>query len=265
MCDNCKVERAKKRIGLVTGATRNLCNSCYDVQQGVSSSTPSPAATPTGTLSRPVAEAKKATVFKMPSEPFSMNVLTRILAEQAFSDEMIWTGHASLFPILHQFKTDLNKYAKVNNPLGTIWFYFSEDVVGKSKAPPVHAFRISPAERVADVIVEVLSRLTASHMNVLLPAKKCRLETEAGYKLRPSARLSEFGFGSLLTSWRLELKAEPKKCVTALYCCVMSRVRTELLSRRQSCCRQRRQMHWCAKSMLLYGRSSGSMLLRMRA
>ena len=91
-------------------------------------------------------------------------------------------GHSSLFPILFQFKSELARYAKTNNPLCTIWFYLSDAVVSARGVPQVHAFRISPAERVHDVIVEVLSRVSAT-TTVLLPAKKCRLETEWGYKV----------------------------------------------------------------------------------
>jgi hypothetical protein len=133
-----------------------------------------------------------------------MDVVTRILAEQAFTDDMVWSGVASLFPILHQFKRDLALLAHTA-PQSTVWFYIEETLMPKTDKLLVFTFRINATDRVRDVLAHVRRTL-----KIAMDADKCCLETQAGFRLRSSEIMATYGLGTLLTSWRLEFRERPK-------------------------------------------------------
>jgi hypothetical protein len=133
-----------------------------------------------------------------------MDLVTRILAEQAFTDDMVWSGVASLFPILHQFKRDLAQLAHTA-PQCTVWFYVEETLMPKTDKLLVFTFRINATDRVRDVLAHVRRTL-----KIAMDADKCCLETQAGFRLRSSEIMATYGLGTLLTSWRLEFRERPK-------------------------------------------------------
>ena len=135
-----------------------------------------------------------------------MDLVTQILAEQAFTDEMVWSGHPSLFPILHQFKSQLATLAAATEPQCTVWFYVQETLMPKTSDLLVFTFRINASDTVRDVISHVVRRL-----DIAMPPQRCCLETQAGYRLRTNERMSTYGLGTLLVSWRLELRERRAK------------------------------------------------------
>jgi hypothetical protein len=136
---------------------------------------------------------------------FSMDMITRILAEQAFTDDMVWSGVAGLFPILHQFKRELALLAQSSPTQSTVWFYVEETLMPKTDKLLVFTFRINATDRVRDVLAHVRRTL-----KIAMDADKCCLETQAGFRLRSSEIMATYGLGTLLTSWRLEFRERPK-------------------------------------------------------
>ncbi len=136
---------------------------------------------------------------------FSIDTVTRILAEQAITDEALWSGEAKAYRVLHQFKHELLSLSSSMSPECTVWVYVQETLMPKSDQLLVFTFRVKAKDKVRAFLAH------AHHtLKIAMPVDKCSLETESGYRLRSNECMATYGLGTLLSSWRLELRERPK-------------------------------------------------------
>jgi hypothetical protein len=136
---------------------------------------------------------------------FSIDAVTRILAEQAINDEALWSGEAKAYRVLHQFKHELLSLSSSMSPECTVWVYVQETLMPKSDQLLVFTFRVKAKDKVRAFLAHAHRTL-----KIAMPVDKCSLETESGYRLRSNECMATYGLGTLLSSWRLELRERPK-------------------------------------------------------
>ncbi|KYQ88843.1 hypothetical protein DLAC_10645 [Tieghemostelium lacteum] len=121
------------------------------------------------------------------------NDIYKLLAEQKLSDEDIWEGHPSLFPILHQFK-DVFQQKEGGNVLSVILPDHS-DFIGVKK----RTYKIGKKLTVAQAV-----NLICKKQNVREP-RRFWLSTIVGCVLNDDLLLTNYGFGTFFDSWELKL------------------------------------------------------------
>ena len=107
--------------------------------------------------------------------------------------------------MLLQFRSELNALARDGGATATIWVYVEETLMPKSDQLLVFTFRVNTRDRVRAVLQHVVRKL-----DIAMPAARCCLETQAGFRLRSGETLATYGVGTLLPAWRLELRERRK-------------------------------------------------------